>query len=105
MDAIIEPADKPEKRKRGRPRNPDGVKITAKGYRIVRQDDGEWIGEHILVMEATLGRKLRKGETVKHRNEDKLDNTPENLELWIGTTLFGIPARELACPHCGERYA
>ena len=56
-------------------------------------------------MEATLGRKLRKGETVKHRNEDKLDNTPENLELWIGTTLFGIPARELSCPHCGERYA
>lgn len=35
-----------------------------------------------LVMEEMLGRKLLPNETVHHRNGDKLDDRPENLELW-----------------------
>jgi hypothetical protein len=55
------------------------------GYRYVSCGKrGKSAPEHRVVMEKKIGRKLARDETVHHKNGDRLDNHPENLELWTG---------------------
>jgi hypothetical protein len=65
--------------------------LTAAGYRVVYAPQAAsasktgYLPEHRLVMEEILGRALRKEEHVHHKNGQRADNRPENLELWVLT--------------------
>lgn len=56
-------------------------RVNAQGY-VVRSRNGRKELEHRLVMEQQLGRPLFPDETPHHKNGDRADNRPENLELW-----------------------
>lgn len=55
---------------------------------------GNYVFEHILVMEKLLGRYLVKGETVHHKNGVRDDNSPKNLELWVKPQPSGVRAKD-----------
>lgn len=65
-----------------------GKSVASNGYVIVLvgkqhhlADVRGYAYEHRLVAEQKLGRRLKKGEVVHHRNGDKKDNTPDNIEI------------------------
>ena len=56
--------------------------VVARGGYVRYARDGVNQFEHRLVMEQMLGRKLKRHESVHHKNGIRTDNRPENLELW-----------------------
>lgn len=58
------------------------------GYILIYQPDhprankGGYVPEHIVVMEQKMGRPVKRGEVVHHRDGDKHNNSSENLMLF-----------------------
>lgn len=82
-----------------------GRSIDSHGYVILNVKDGRtktgWRFEHHLVMEKILGRPLIKPENVHHKNGNRQDNRPENLELWATMQPSGQRRNEQGhCPTC-----
>lgn len=62
---------------------PDGtVREASNGY-LRQKVGGAWVMQHRHVMELKLGRQLSPQERVHHKDGDRKNNDPENLELWL----------------------
>jgi hypothetical protein len=75
--------------------------LSTDGYRLVKapgdphaQVDG-WALEHRVVLGQILGRPLLPNEVPHHKNGDRRDNRPENLELWVRWHPSGQRAEDL----------
>ena len=84
--------------------------VTSSGYLSVWLDPDDpmaemrrkygYVLEHRLVVAREIGRPLLDTETVHHRNGDRQDNRPDNLELRQGRHGNG---QSWCCADCGSR--
>lgn len=75
-------------------------RLSSHGYVLVRVGKDHHLAdangeayEHRLVAERILGRELKPGEIIHHKNGIKTDNSPENIAVMIGNEGHGVHHR------------
>lgn len=80
-----------------------------------KADKNGYVAHHRVVAENKLGRLLRDGEEVHHKNRDRKDNSEDNLEVMPGVEHRKLHARErypngrsmtnLICSYCKKLFS
>lgn len=95
-DSVPQQSDTPVTRgqRQARSGNPNwrgGRSIASNGYVLIRVGVGHHLAdvrgyayEHRLVAEEKIGRRLVPGEIAHHKDENKQNNAPENIEVVMG---------------------
>ena len=97
---------------------PDWRRVSkCSGYRAVFFPDHHrawstgYVHVHIIVAEQKLGRRLHDKEVVHHKNGNKLDNSPENLDVLSSHSEHAVihgaermAVVELTCRACGKSF-
>jgi hypothetical protein len=83
------------KQQQSKPVESRSRRINKRGYVMLSLPGRSNYAEHRYVMEQSLGRKLRPGENVHHKNGIKSDNRIENLELWVTSQPSGQRPEDL----------
>jgi endogenous inhibitor of DNA gyrase (YacG/DUF329 family) len=84
----------------GRMHNGREARLNHAGYVLLWEPDHPnkvqkgWQFEHRLVVESVLGRFLQSDEAVHHKNGNKQDNDPENLEVMPANEHAALSARD-----------
>lgn len=86
--------------------------VNQQGYVMVKVGIREWKAEHRITMERILGRTLTSNEHVHHKNGNRADNRPKNLQVLSNSEhqkLHDWPRTRsrrvtLKCRHCGTSY-
>lgn len=79
---------------KGRYKKNGYIMVFQKGHPRAQGNGGNYVFEHILVMEKLLGRHLITGENVHHKNGVRDDNSVDNLELWVKPQPSGVRAKD-----------
>ena len=53
------------------------------GYIMVVVPGRGWVGEHVLVVEHRIGRRLKKTECIHHKDFNSSNNDDSNLDLML----------------------
>lgn len=76
------------------PRLRHGMKVDSKGYLTITAGSQRGKRVHILVAEATLGRKLKEDEEAHHRDGNKLNSDWRNLQVLSKAEHGAVSARQ-----------
>ena len=75
------------------PSNPVAIRLRSEGKRSRRARG--WVLEHRYVIEQLLGRPLLATETVHHKDGNRGNNDPSNLEMWVKPQPTGVRVSDL----------
>lgn len=61
--------------------NARGFRINSAGYKEFTRGEHKGRTEHVIIIESMIGRRIKRNEHVHHKDRNKLNNHPSNLQL------------------------